>query len=444
MTSKRAADKQIDHDNWQEEDDTEEAGEFAKASQDELKKRIIKTAKRRMPGGSDPNKPSAFAGFAGFGALNSNKNSTPAASPFSFLSKIAATNNNGSSVSAVDSSKSVKDANKSASEDKNLAYYQKIKNLNVSVSDWIKKNVDEDPICILTPIFKDYEKFLKEIEESKDKSPENDKRDSQTDKDKTEVGKSFSFGLPKTDSSSVTSAAVNSSGFGSFKFGASSTTADSTTQAKSFLLTPSDSNVSSKSSFSFGSPITSTQKTDSIQQKSTSPSQDTTVKPLFSGFGSGTGTGFSFGSSQPFSFGNVTGPPAADKKPDEADNENEEPPKNEFVPVVEENSVYSKRCKVFVKQGNDYTDRGVGTLYLKKVEDSEKIQCIVRAETSLGNILLNLILTEGLPASRLGKNNVMLVCIPTPESKPPPTSVLLRVKTGDEADGLLEEIKKYI
>lgn len=442
MTSKRAADKQMDHDNWQEEDDTEEAGEFAKASEDELKKRIIKTAKRRMPGGSDPNKPSAFAGFAGFGALNnSNKNNTPAASPFSFLSKIAATNNNnGSSVSAVDSSKSVKDANKSASEDKNLAYYQKIKSLNVSVSDWIKKHVDSDPLCILTPIFKDYEKFLKDIEESKDKSPENDKGDSQTDKDKTEVGKSFSFGLPKTDSSSSISAAVNSSGFGSFKFGA---TADTTTPAnKSFLLTSSDSNVSSKSSFSFGSPITSTQKTE--LQKSTSPAQDTTVKPIFSGFGSGTGTGFSFGSSQPFSFGNVAGPPAADKKPDEADNENEEPPKNEFVPVVEENSVYSKRCKVFVKQGNDYADRGVGTLYLKKVEDSEKIQCIVRAETSLGNILLNLILTQGLPASRLGKNNVMLVCIPTPESKPPPTSVLLRVKTADEADALLEEIKKYI
>ena len=68
---------------------------------------------------------------------------------------------------------------------------------------------------------------------------------------------------------------------------------------------------------------------------------------------------------------------------------------------------------------------------------------IVRADTNLGNILLNIMIVEGLPTSRLGKNNVMVVCIPTPDAKPPPTSVLLRVKTGEEADELLATINKY-
>jgi nuclear pore complex protein Nup50 len=82
--------------------------------------------------------------------------------------------------------------------------------------------------------------------------------------------------------------------------------------------------------------------------------------------------------------------------------------------------------------------------YLKKIDDSDKIQLIVCADTNLGNILLNLILTSGLPASRMGKNNVMLVCISTPDAKPPPVSVLLRLKSGDDADKLLAEIQKHI
>lgn len=104
--------------------------------------------------------------------------------------------------------------------------------------------------------------------------------------------------------------------------------------------------------------------------------------------------------------------------------------------------MYSKRCKVFIKKDKDFTDRGVGTLYLKPVKDSEKTQMLVRADTNLGNILVNLILIDGIPCQRMGKNNVMMVCIPTPEEKKA-TSLLLRVKTSEEADELLNEIKKH-
>jgi len=130
-----------------------------------------------------------------------------------------------------------------------------------------------------------------------------------------------------------------------------------------------------------------------------------------------------------------------------------EPPKPEFKAVIEEGSVYTKRCKVFIKANkvdnsndkdkSEYTDRGIGKLYLKPIKDTEKVQLIVRADTNLGNILLNFILNENLPCQRMGKNNVMIICIPTPESKQEPTTVLIRVKTEEEADELLENINKY-
>lgn len=100
------------------------------------------------------------------------------------------------------------------------------------------------------------------------------------------------------------------------------------------------------------------------------------------------------------------------------------------------------RCKVFVKKEKNYTERGVGTLFIKKVGE-DKHQLLVRAETVLGNVLVNVLLSSGIPAQRMGKNNVMLVCLPTPQDVPPPTTVLLRVKTAEEADDLLATLLKY-
>ena len=113
----------------------------------------------------------------------------------------------------------------------------------------------------------------------------------------------------------------------------------------------------------------------------------------------------------------------------------------EFTPVEEKDSIFSKRCKLFVKVDGNFSDRGVGTLHIEKVDS--KIQVLVRADTNLGNILLNIVLNESIPLQRMGKNNVMMICLPLPESKPPPTPVLLRVKTGDEADELFETLTKH-
>lgn len=65
-----------------------------------------------------------------------------------------------------------------------------------------------------------------------------------------------------------------------------------------------------------------------------------------------------------------------------------------------------------------------------------------------GNILLNIIVQASIPCTRVGKNNVMLMCVPNPpvDEKNPntPIPLLVRVKTTEDADELhkiLEEKK---
>jgi len=419
MSFKRTAGTDLNHDNWNEEQESEDAGEFKKASDDILQKRVKKVAKRRIGGDSDAPISNPFGGFGGFGST-----STPAASsPFSFLSKLPAATPQ-TTITNKTNGEAKSSSDKTEKSD-NSEYFSKVKSLNTAFVDWIKSNIDENKgLCDLTPIFKDYEKFMKECKELKDK-----KKQPETKTDEKEVTKSsFTFGKPATTNSNSFLSAPSSSPsiFSSIpKSDTISPAKQAVPESKpfSFGLAPTNSvtsNLSTAPSFSFG-----------LQKTSTA----ITSAPLF--------RNLTNNPSAPFSFSNVgqnTTVASSDSKANE-DEAEEEPPKNEFVPVVEDDSLYSKRCKVFVKSGADYADRGIGTLFLKKVDD--KVQLIVRADTNLGNILLNIIICDGLPTSRLGKNNVMIVCLPTPESKPPPIPVLVRVKTADEADELLATLEKY-
>lgn len=49
MAGKRTATSDLNHENWDKEDDPEDAGTFQRADENSLKKRIIKTARRRNP-----------------------------------------------------------------------------------------------------------------------------------------------------------------------------------------------------------------------------------------------------------------------------------------------------------------------------------------------------------------------------------------------------------
>lgn len=429
-SSKRAAGRELNHDNWNDEEEGEDVGEFKKATEDELQRRVRKVAKRRNVGGDSENSAPAnpFSGFGGFKSGFATSTPAPNASPFGFLAKLPSATapkpqTNGTSETSTNKSKT----------GAQTEYASKVKALNIAVADWIKTHVDDNPLCILTPIFKDYEKYLKDFEELKKKKQTEEKSVAPEPKPKEPeppaATPSFSFGKPSAPVSSPSSSTSNSgssnSVFSSFSFGSAPAAPVKTTVTSP--PKPAE-NKGISSGFSFGSGSSTIGATPSAASTTFSFGLQATSTPAFGGFASTPAFG---------------GAPKVDAKAATTEEDaDDEPPKNEFKAVVEDDSLYSKRCKVFVKGASDFADRGVGTLYIKKVDDS-KVQMLVRADTNLGNILLNIMLVEGLPCSRTGKNNVMVVCVPTPDAKPPPTSVLLRVKTGEDADELLAKINEH-
>uniref|UniRef100_A0A1B0C629 RanBD1 domain-containing protein n=1 Tax=Glossina palpalis gambiensis TaxID=67801 RepID=A0A1B0C629_9MUSC len=461
MSSKRPAATELNHDNWDKEEEPEERGKFRPASQDELKNRVIKKAKRHVSitnptEGADSTK-GIFGSFAGL-CKETGTSKTP---PFAFISKLPVSANGPTSTlassnfsSGTNISKHIQGPQSShkgefkaitpsfsftSSAESNMEfskltdnlseYYGKLKGLNQAVSAWIKVHVDKNPVCILTPIFKDYQKFLKDIE-----------------KDNAQIGSD-----PISDvqtGSGVTKATITPPN--TFQLSGSNinaTTVDSVTVMPPISLTNSKLTDSKVNGFGFGVKERS-QEANAVKINATttfnfvSEKTSETDSPVKS-FGFAKPSVENAVNLKTFSFNNSKAPAAQSATAsDEEEDEDDQPPKAEFKAVIEENAFYSKRCKVFVKKNGNYADKGIGTLYLKQVESTEKTHLLVRANNNLGIVLVNLILSCGLPVKRMGKNNVMLFCLPTPETDKP-TSLLLRVKTVEEADELLEAIEKY-
>ncbi|XP_022452783.2 nuclear pore complex protein Nup50 isoform X2 [Delphinapterus leucas] len=199
--AKRIAEKELTDRNWDQEDEAEEVGTFSVASEEVLKNRAIKKAKRRNVGFESDSGgafkdfkglviPSGGGGFSGFGngaegkPLEglSNGNSITSAPPFSSARTATETKATFGSVavngptSLVDKKISNPKTNgdsqqpassglpSSAARPRN-AYHKQLAALNCSVRDWIVKHVNMNPLCDLTPIFKDYEKYLASIEQ---------------------------------------------------------------------------------------------------------------------------------------------------------------------------------------------------------------------------------------------------------------------------------------
>ncbi|XP_001605201.1 nuclear pore complex protein Nup50 [Nasonia vitripennis] len=513
MAGKRTATSDLNADNWNQEDEPEEAGTFKKASEDVLSKRVVKAARRRLPQSGDESTKSAFGGFTGFKSIPAGGTST--ASPFSFLAKAKsessasttssssfipnktpATNGstkiseNGIGIYPASSNplgskdtkmtKPTSTEKESPSPKKPSEYYAKLKGLNQSVAQWIKSHVDANPVCILTPIFRDYEKYLKEIEakhgKELDSSKTETKSNTQSELKPTEKvqpaaqaekkQENFIFG----SSSSKLSTEGSSEGWKPEKsiFGSSSSSSKSIfssgdkSDAKSpfsatSTMTADKNPFLSKSPSLAKSPSVTETKKDEESNKSEEKTSTGLTFPQSSlgsanfSFGQSSSTstaaaGFSFGSGKPFTFGSAVSKPAESEEKsgnnEEKEDEDDEPPKPDFKPVTEEGSIYEQKCKVFVKKDGNYSDRGVGTLFLKPAPN-DKMQLIVRAVNSLGNLLLNTLLNESIPIKRLNKTNIMLVCLPLPTAEPPPVATLLRVKTPEEADALFEALEKH-
>ncbi|XP_066586050.1 nuclear pore complex protein Nup50-like [Prorops nasuta] len=498
MTSKRSAPSELNQDNWHKEEIPEEVGTFARASDDEIQKRVIRFGKRRITGptGGDSNVKNVFKSLASF-------NSTPATnSNFNFLSNTSTSNNASSSnifktnasngttttnenggeklenTKASLSSSTVSTQKSEPKEDKifkkSSDYFAKLKGLNESVAQWIKTHVDENPFCILTPIFRDYERYLKDIESENNKSnsasnslgtsksllgskevEEVTKLDGTLDnKDSTKESiKPVTDTEKKSEQSIFSNVNTSASIFANLDKGpAASTKSIFSTEQKSDQSKSIFGNTEAKSIFGN---VSSEQnpffkKTDAKEADAKTENK----APIFSmarsatfSFGQSssantTAAGFSFGGNKPFTFGAQAVKPPETEEKNEHEDEDDEPPKPDFKPVTEEGAVYEQRCKVFVKKDASFSERGIGNLFLKPTPNG-KTQLIVRADTALGNILLNTLLTESIPTKRMNKNTVMIVCLPMPDSNPPPTPILLRVKTEEQADELMETLDKH-
>ncbi|XP_072942003.1 nuclear pore complex protein Nup50 [Epargyreus clarus] len=346
------------------------------------------------------------------------------------VSSTSTTSTNSATTTKADSNTTEPTSKADETNERRLTYFSKLKGLNESVSDWIKKHVEETPLCILSPIFQDYEKYLREIQTEY----KGGQVDNKNDDKKVETKPPPEIKTPSETKIPPATNNVSSSIFGNL--GSSSTKIETPQNNTSGIGAKS-------SSFSFGINTPTSTTANTGFSFGINPSTASTASSLFS-------VNTTTTASAPFSFGinkggfnfNPTSPPKTETK-SETKEEDDEPPKVEYTPVVEDNSIFDIKCKIFIKKDGNFVDKGVGTLYIKKIDESSKHQLLVRANTNLGTVLLNLVLSSSIPTQRMGKNNVMLVCIPTPDAKPPPTPILIRVKTAEEADNLLSTLNKH-
>ncbi|KAM5288871.1 nuclear pore complex protein Nup50 [Ctenodactylus gundi] len=460
--AKRIAEKELTDKNWDQEDEAEEVGTFSVASEEVLKNRAIKKAKRRNVGfesdsggafkgfkGLVPPPGGGFSGFAaglggkpleGLANGNSTSNIPPITSartaeptvtfgsftangPTALVDKkISDPKANGSSKQPSSSSGLADDKGGPAN-----AYHKQLVALNRAVRDWIVQHVNTNPLCDLTPIFKDYEKYLASIERQQENS------------DSSSSGSETNKMLVETQPPSLFGSAALQQESSAFLFN-SNKPEDTPAKAEAACEKADPAQGAASTSFSFS------KKTDSSALG-------------LSGSGPTAGFSFSPGNSSFFSKDNSQNKPAssplATTTPESHaegagheckgklrhcdEEESDEPPKVVVTEVKEEDAFYSKRCKLFYKKDNEFKEKGVGTLHLKPAAN-QKTQLLVRADTNLGNILLNVLVPPSMPCTRTGKNNVLIVCVPNPpldeKIAGTPATLLIRVKTSEDADEL--------
>uniref|UniRef100_A0A8C6Y858 Nuclear pore complex protein Nup50 n=1 Tax=Naja naja TaxID=35670 RepID=A0A8C6Y858_NAJNA len=459
--AKRVAETELTDRNWDQEEETEEVGTFSVASEEVLKNRPIKKAKRRnlmteSEGGGAfkgfkgfvlPSGTNIFSGFGNgsgtksFGGLSNGGSSSSSITHSASLPSLKTTSETEfSSVVSSGSANDVTVEKRSPHTEANgenpepltpglaqskacnsKSYHKQLAALNCSVRDWIVKHVNANPLCDLTPIFHDYERYLADIEQQGFDGN----------------GSSGSGG-----GSSKAAEAQPRAAFGSTTLPQSST----------FFFN------SSKSEEALGKKTELEKKTE-LKPAAASSSSSTTLfafgksdksgpssGPAGSGFSFSPGNGGLFGKdasqakvASSFSSNALDTPAEKAGNAQVGDEEEEEPPKVVINEVKEEDAFYSKKCKVFYKKDNEFKEKGVGTLHLKPASN-QKTQLLIRADTNLGNILLNILLPPKMPCSRTGKNNVLIVCVPNPpideKNATVPLPILIRVKTSEDADEL--------
>ncbi|KAH8858966.1 Nuclear pore complex protein Nup50 [Schistosoma japonicum] len=388
--AKRRADIELNRDNWDDDLVSTAKGDFDKADKDVLSQRKILTAR------TNRNSTGTSGLFKSFTAFSNCSNGNPVSLNFGFTPSVTKANGH---------------------KQDDSEYLEHLQTLNQNLLDWITKHIKEDPYCILSPIFSDYNKHLSEINS---KFPEHSLVGSATVPEKKEPS-----GCLATNTSKVTETSVTSVSNSVFIFG------NSLSKPITVSSNASNDSTDKKPIFSFGLPpiTTSSKFPQSIFH--------------FSGV-----SNFQPNSDSKQSISN---------QQENDDDEEYVPPKPEVKDFKEDGSVYSTRCKLFYKVDTEWRERGLGNLFIKPTTN-DKFQLLIRADTNLGNILLNILITKDVPIKQQ-KNNLTLVCIPSPplpsqgkssltneegdNGQPKPVPLLIRVKSEEGATQLLSQMDLY-
>merc|ERR1711892_302366 len=433
--SKRAPGSNLNQDNWDaDEGPAAEQGTWNRAGESTLKSRVIMRAKRRG-GGAGEAKQSAFGGLSA-------KLTAPPVTSGAFSFTTAKNDEKQDEKPETSQSTSSK-----TSDDE-------IKQLNAGVMKWIKLCLDNDPICDLRPVFEDYKKYIEKLDKLYD-----------TKWVDAEI-------VPSSSSSIVNETKSPTPPPPAAALPTTTTTAPKSPVKKEEPVKPSFSASSSSSTateakkppvFSFGGGgAAAAEKKDEVPKEApkfsfsgSATTEKTDNKPSGGFFanlgGSKPGGGFSFGGAGPssssgFSFGGgATKPaePTAGPSGSGGGDDDYVPPEAEKAEFDDaSDALFHQKAKIFYMKDKNYKEIGVGQLFVKPL-DNDKASLLVRADNTLGNILLNVTIPNAPAPSAMGKKDCMLSVIPNPpiDGVDGAVPLLIRVKTPDDRDQLLELIK---
>ncbi|CAD5113650.1 DgyrCDS2811 [Dimorphilus gyrociliatus] len=397
--AKRTAEKDLNRDNWDQDEEKEEAGVFKRAADSELQKRVIKHAKRSNLGAEKPTglfksvslinsddsskeklfefgkNTSSAANFTF--AFNDPKKSTPDVTPTTTAPDVTSDIRNPPDVAKESLSiKQLPDVameSSGSSNNETAELKAAIRELNSSFKKWIEQQLKEDELINIAPSCQSY---IDHIAKLKSKYSEFSKIFVENGGSLPNGGKnSFSFNKPEKEKKA----------------------------AEGPKLTFHIKDCDTKTPFSNLKPV------------------DTST----------------------FKFGPTSS--TTDKTPQTSKNDNEEdyvPPEPEKKVLAEEGSKFSVKVKMYFMIEKTWMDRGTGMAFLKPLENSA--QLIVRAENTLGTIMLNNVLKKELKMTKSGDKAFSFVTVPNPpvEPKNPEKAfpILLRVKTKELRDEFLKNI----
>lgn len=351
-------------------------------------------------------------------------------------------------------------------------YLKQLYALNTALEKNIKTQITLDPFVDLSPVFVKYNEYKAEICTKFSSVLTKDLPNVSTAKSSTG---SLLKSTPSFGSSNMTSTPKPSN-----QFGIPSQTVPSTTDSKPMFSfdKPADSTrtkiasfssvatADSKTGFSFNVAASPFQfkpaNSDTVAGKADESTHTSTAAPP-------AGFSFKFGSSDgpsqqgsagsnpaPFVFGGVPNSSVggANSHSEEADDTVETEPTPQDVTLVQTGqgeeddiTVFSVRCKVFLSEPSGYKDLGAGLFKLNKHKETGKSRLLVRGD-GLGKVILNAAVFKEMKMTIEGnkKNNIKFAVVDVAkdgegDGKPKIVQYLLRVKTEDDATGLVKHVE---